>query len=163
MRQGHQVLAICLVVSLMPIEHFKRPTGIACGQPTTKSAGNDRSVEVVDLDALVGSKLRYLAQIDIADQINKGEWLVVFFHHDCTACTKSLPQLKARARKGERIAFVEIPPFARKGEEVIDPDASWALGKLSDDREWFFPMLTRVKLENGIVQQTWHGVSGKQP
>ena len=47
--------------------------------------------EVLEPETWIGKELPILEYIDIADQLKKGTWLILFYHHDCPDCRKEYP------------------------------------------------------------------------
>jgi hypothetical protein len=115
--------------------------------------------QIIDPEANVGRQLSFLDQIQAHQSISQGRWLLVMFHYDCLECRKSFPAFQDRARNGERIAFVEIPPLAPAAERIVKEDPAWVVTRLDDKKVWFFPMLTRFELEDGIVRKAWSGAT----
>ena len=96
--------------------------------------------EVLEPKTWIGKELPILEHIDIAEQIKTGNWLLLFYHHDCPDCQKAIPQYEQLARDlaGNeellRIALIEVPPYGRH-------PAHWntlcSFGQLADTKEWF--------------------------
>lgn len=97
------------------------------------------SHEVLEPGQWVGSTLPILEQIDIADRLRRGRWLVLLYHHDCPDCKSVLPEyrrLSVDLQENEaslRVALIEIAPYA--GERA-SAGALCATGRLSDAKRW---------------------------
>lgn len=113
--------------------------------------------DVIDPQASVGKRLPFLDQIAARSALSKGKWLLVIYHHDCPMCQEALPRYQDRSKKGERIAFVEVPPLATPAQQPVRKDPAWIVTSLTADRMWFFPMLTRFEIADGVVKRTWSG------
>ncbi len=118
------------------------------------------SYEVLEPETWVGKELPILEHIDIADKIKKGNWLVLFYHHDCPNCQAAISQYEQMARDLEgnedflQIAFVEVPPYAK---EKVNENSPCSVGKLPDTKEWFVTTPAVVLLEQSIVKRAWEG------
>jgi len=61
--------------------------------------------------------LAILEYIDTGDKLSNGNWLVLFYHHDCPDCAEAIKRyeqmgLNLRGRADFlRIAFIEVPPY----------------------------------------------------
>jgi hypothetical protein len=76
-----------------------------------------KQITQLRIEDWIGQRLPILDQIDIAHELSTGEWLVLFFHHDCGNCMQAALELAA-ANKGitsanspKTLAFIEVPPF----------------------------------------------------
>lgn len=115
---------------------------------------------VLEPEMWIGEELPILEYIDIGEQLRTGNWLVLFYHHDCPDCQEAIPQYEQMARyladneELLRIAFVEVPPF---GPTTVGMDGSWAVGSLSDSRDWFVTTPVVILVEDGQVHFGWQG------
>ncbi|KPL25101.1 MAG: hypothetical protein AMJ75_01985 [Phycisphaerae bacterium SM1_79] len=53
---------------------------------------------MLEPETWVGEKLPILEYIDIADQVEKGSWLLLFFRHDCPDCAAAIPKYEQIAQ-----------------------------------------------------------------
>jgi hypothetical protein len=95
--------------------------------------------------------------IDVGSQLTRGDWIVLLYRYDCDHCRRAVPKYMALAeQKNESIsssfAFIQIPPFAPDGQELIRPSAAVTIGRLSGKWDWFSPTPVMVRLHNGSVQ-----------
>ncbi len=96
---------------------------------------------VLEPETWIGKRLPILNHIDIADQLDKGHWIVILYHHQCPVCRKliskheQLPRVLGRLHDAVRVALVEIPP--RSGIGIVPSDSLSLLGNLSEARQWF--------------------------
>jgi len=76
-------------------------------------AGATASYEVLEPQTWVGKELPILDYMDIGDKLSNGNWLVLFYHHDCPDCAEAgLPP-----EGGISAAYVVIP--AAVGTRVV--------------------------------------------
>ena len=107
--------------------------------------------EVLEPSQWIGSTLPILEQIDIADQLRRGRWLVLLYHHDCPDCQALFPRYRRLAadlkENGSllRVALIEISPY---GDEQLLAGALCATGRLSDAKRW----LVRTPVALGLVE-----------
>ncbi|MCH7921149.1 MAG: hypothetical protein IIC50_24665 [Planctomycetes bacterium] len=109
------------------------------------------SYEVLEPSQWIGSTLPILEQIDIADRLRRGRWLVLLYHHDCLDCQAILPKYRRLAvdlqENGAylRVALIEISPY---GDEQPLAGALCATARLSDAKRW----LVRTPVALGLVE-----------
>lgn len=87
---------------------------------------------------------------DLGETIHGGEWLVVFFHHDCPHCQELLSLLKGRADLNTKLALVEVPPFDDVGSDRHHGLAN-AFGRLKGRYDWFIEAPTVIRVRQGTV------------
>jgi len=104
------------------------------------------SYEVLEPESWVGGELAILDYIDIGDKLRNGNWLVLFYHHDCPDCAEAI-------RRYEQMAFIQVPPY---GRSVVRNNPNYAVGKLLDIKEWFITTPVCVLLMSSEVQMVWH-------
>ena len=56
------------------------------------------SYEVLEPETWVGEKLPILEYIDIGKSLKKGNWVVLFYHHDCPDCARAIARYQQMAR-----------------------------------------------------------------
>ena len=130
---------------------------------TEPVAGNEpanvaASYEVLEPETWLGKELPILEYIDIASLLEKGNWLILFYHHDCPDCIEAIPKYEQIARElaGNedflRIALIEVPPY---GPTLLTPGSPCIPGRLTDKKQWFITTPAVILLENGTVQNSW--------
>jgi len=88
-----------------------------------------------------------------------GEQTVVLYSHTCGHCIESIPGYEARARAGENVTLVSMPPQPAAGQGPVSADTPCATGRLSDAREWFVQTPAEVRLQDGRVVFAQEAVS----
>jgi thiol-disulfide isomerase/thioredoxin len=143
-----------VVTSLLAVVLLSITTPIlALNQPPVITS----TYEVLEPETWVGKELPILEHIDIAEQLSKGTWLVLFYHHDCPDCRRAIPQYEQMARDlaGSkdflRIALIDVPPYG----SVPRADSPCLLGRLADIKEWFITTPTVTFLVNAKVEAAW--------
>ena len=140
------ILGVALLGLTAPILAFHEPAAVTS------------TYEVLEPKTWIGRELPILEHIDIAEQIKTGNWLLLFYHHDCPDCQKAIPQYEQMARDltGNedllRIALIEVPPY---GQSCIVPDAVCPLGRLADAKEWFITTPAATLLRHADVKTAW--------
>ena len=140
------VLGLVLLGTTSPILALNKPAIV-----TSK-------YEILEPKTWIGKELPLLPYIDIADQLKKGTWLVLFYHWDCPDCRKAIPQYQrvaydlARKAGSPRIAFVEMPLY---GERPLPKDPAYATGRLASTKEWFATTPMTVLLHARRVERVW--------
>lgn len=113
---------------------------------------------VLEPETWVGKKLPILEYIDIGEQLQKGSWVVLFYHYDCPHCAEVIPTYERMARdltgneEFLQIALIEVPPY---GQGPISQNSPCCLGRLADSKEWFVTTPAVVLLGDGKVTSSW--------
>jgi len=116
------------------------------------------SYEILEPRTWSGKRLPILEYIDIGEKLQKGNWLILLYHHDCPSCAKAIhkyeqiSRLAARREDFPQIAFVEVPPYSPSPASQNGP---CTLGRLSDAKQWFVSTPTVVLLKTGRVVNAW--------
>jgi hypothetical protein len=136
-------------------------------KPTVVEANGDLigqgSLIVLEPEKWIGKNLPLFDFIDIGDELKKGEWIVVFYHADCHTCQEAVPKYQRLARElagansKKRIAFVEMPPFARPSQNLMDSRIPASYGTLSATKEWFTTTPLAMTLAEGKVSAIAEG------
>lgn len=117
-----------------------------------KLSGSGKYV-ILEPQLWVGNRLPLLSYIDIGDELAKGEWIVVFYRHDCHRCKAAMPRYRQDAeqmiknRSQARFALVEMPPYGDLGM----PTEPCSRGKLSDGKRWSLEAPVELQMKNGRV------------
>jgi hypothetical protein len=123
--------------------------------PTPFRPGSDVRREILEPASWPGTLFPLLPQIATDAPLSSGDWIVVLHRPSCSSCrtvheeyAELDRELRARSA-GLRVAFVEVP---WSGEQLPPRRKSaYALGRLSEDRQWFVETPVIVKLQNGRV------------
>jgi hypothetical protein len=119
--------------------------------------GGNQSVIVVKPEKWLGRRCPLLPYVDIGDELSRGRWLVVLYHHDCPICREVVPAYEAKARVGEsdptapRVAFLAVPPHGAPLWQFA-PGRSCLKGRLTESKEWFVVTPAVIRLQDGVVQ-----------
>ncbi|MFB3894582.1 MAG: MauE/DoxX family redox-associated membrane protein [Phycisphaerae bacterium] len=144
------VAALALVVSAIPMLRFSPAKLTAAGA----MEGEDPTV-LLEPETWVGRPLPIAKHIDIADDVARGDWLVVLVRDGCAGCAALLPQLAAKARNVgpgmvAKIALVHVPPHKESSEPLFQ-DGLFLNGRLDESRDWFVQTPTVLRLKDGTV------------
>ncbi len=118
------------------------------------------SYEVLEPETWKDKKLPILENINVADTLEQGNWLLLLYHYDCPDCAKVIPEYQRIARdlagneEFLRVAFVEVPPFDQTDSQKQFPGL---VGKMDSSKEWFVTTPAVALLTNGIVRSAWEG------
>ena len=116
--------------------------------------------EVLEPKTWIGKELPILEYIDIAAQIKTGNWLLLFYHHDCPDCQKAIPQYEQMARDlaGNedflRIALIEVPPY---GQSQTASAGVCTLGRLDTFKKWILMTPATCFIRDDRVNAAWEG------
>ena len=104
-----------------------------------------------------------LKDINIQHKLRAGVWIVLMYHYDCPDCAKAVPKYEEmyKSLQGNEgtpnFAFVEMPPYGNKDQQLISPDSKVVRGFLNNTQKWFFQTPVVVVLDNGAVLKAWEG------
>jgi thiol-disulfide isomerase/thioredoxin len=106
-----------------------------------------------------------LNDVDIADTIKTGVWVIFMYHNDCPTCNEVLPSYlemqKSLAGNEDAInfAFIEMPPYEEGELQLIPSDFKVTRGQLSNKQKWFFETPVVVVLNDGIAVGAYEGTA----
>lgn len=102
---------------------------------------------VLEPKTWIGKELPILDYIDIGDQLRKGTWLVLFYHHDCPDCQKVIAELNKTdpGNLPAKVALIEIPPYS----DAVK--AKYLYGRLPNTKKWFVTTPAMFFLDNDKV------------
>jgi hypothetical protein len=122
------------------------------------------SAVVLAPEQWVGRRCPLLPYIDIGNELSRGRWLIVLYHHNCPRCQEVLLAYEERALAAAsdpaapRIAFVAVPPYGPPREQFA-PHSSCRHGRLSASKKWFVSTPAILLLHDGTAQpetaQSW--------
>jgi len=103
-----------------------------------------------------GNPLPLLGAIAHGEPLASGNWMILFYRHDCSHCEQALndwlDRTQGEARSaGLKRAIVEVPPYGRILGEWEAEDRGWLVTKLQETREWRFRTPVFVRLQQGRV------------
>ena len=105
----------------------------------------------------VGKRFPLLKYIDIGDQLAKGEWTVVLYHHACPKCEEVVArheELLADCTTipvERNVALVEVPLFGSGQPRRMTDSRPFVCACLDQAREWFVETPAEFVLEQGKV------------
>jgi hypothetical protein len=127
------------------------------------------SLVVLNPAAMLHKPFSLFGEIQRANELKKGKWLVIFYHYDCDICLQAIPHYQSLAVAQsnsvdqERIAFVAIPPIAPHGEDTIAPSSFYLHLSLRPDHQWLAMTPLVVALKDGIVIAAVQGEQAVEP
>ncbi|MBI1900439.1 MAG: hypothetical protein HYS13_04895 [Planctomycetia bacterium] len=111
-------------------------------------AGNGHTV-LVEPDNWVGKRLPLLAYLDIAQQVESGQWRVVFFREGCASCSAAISATfsDGGTEEGQSVAVV------RTGGSPAQHRTQWRClsGQTDTSIEWLMETPLIVDLMDGVV------------
>lgn len=136
-------------------------TGSTSG--VNKPAMITSSYEVLEPKKWMSSQLPLLEYIDIGETLAEGKWIVLFYNHDCKGCREEIKRYEDSAKSligvpnVPRIAFVEMPPYAKPGESFLSSKTPCSVGRLSDAKKWFVQTPQIITINDGQVTKVRQG------
>ena len=128
---------------------------ITADAPASLDAGGDLlgdgAFVILEPEAWVGQPCPLLTYIDTNADLAVGEQTLVLYSYNCGHCIESIPGYEARARAGESVVLVSMPPHAGSGQSPVAPDSPCSTARLSDAREWFVQTPAEIRLQDGRV------------
>jgi hypothetical protein len=97
----------------------------------------------------VGKPFPLVDDITDGKRLLRGNWLVVFYRHDCPRCQRAIERYEPidershQDPEGYRVLFVEVPPY---GPSARSPRMR---SRLTDRQEWFIVTPTELRISNG--------------
>jgi hypothetical protein len=136
------------------------PAAIAMGgyRPASLSPAGDIAsntpIVLLEPETWVGKRFPLLAYVDIGDRLEKGQWLAVLYHHDCSKCQEAMRELKTVANQadGLQVALIEMPPYGEASRGLSTP--LFVMGRLQVVKEWFAQTPVALVLNEGQVMKT---------
>ena len=134
------------------------------GMAFAPAATNSR-LAIPEPTALVNHRFPLFDSIDGASALQRGRWVVVFYHYDCDDCLAAIPNYRALAASEEgqadplKVAFIALPPFAPTGKDPVFASSNTLHLSLRRDPEWVAATPIMLVLESGRVRRA---VSGDQ-
>jgi hypothetical protein len=145
-RRGIAKFAICLGVATV----LAVATSFVVRAEATDHAGIHEYDDMTIVDPgewSNGTRLPLLSEIDVGEQLARGQWTVLLVHYDCPTCLAVLDRLRdGQMSTARKVAILEVPPLG-----PIPPMEACLMGRLSPDRDWFVPTPTRIELNDGLV------------
>lgn len=133
------IMSITLIATLLLFRLADRRTVSAEGGAT--SGG----LLILEPDKWVAQSLPIAESIDL--DLKVGDWTVLLHRHDCPLCQAVIPQFENRAKNGERIVLVEVPPYG----DFEPRTEACTYRRLKDDHEWFVQTPVEIRLHDGVV------------
>lgn len=126
-------------------------------RPATMAASGeivgDSTVVFLDPESWAGRPFPLFRYIDIASPLSKGDWNLLFYHHDCPECQRVLQRRIAQlsnATSRKPLACIEVPPLLPSAPPPIAGTLA-VHGKLRPSRQWFLATPVEVALHDGVV------------
>jgi len=169
LRSGRAIFGICIALAasaLLWSVYLLRPTP-ALG--STSPAATDGGLVVLDPSDWLNKPFPLFDEIDGAEELRAGRWLVVFYHYDCDTCRQAIPKYRALATGTEnhadacRVAFIAMPPIAPPGEDPIPPSPDYLRLSLRPDHDWFATTPVVAAIDNGKVLSAADGEVALSP
>ncbi len=97
-------------------------------------------------------------QKPLRERLVEGEWIVVFYRHDCPKCQEELPKYEVLARRSvvdpdaPRVALIEIPPYGKLHKQLLPADTACVFGRLNDGKDWFVETPVQLTVRDGEVR-----------
>ena len=153
-RLGFAMAGLAMVVSLTL---WRMPAMAALPAPggITFASG----LAILEPEKWTGQPLPILDYLEgDKSDLASGAWSLIIYSNDCDHCRQFVPQAVAEATSsGAQYAFVELPPFAPPGAELIPVSAGLKLLRLSDKQEWFAQTPILMQMQNGCVTSVKQG------
>lgn len=116
-------------------------------------------IVIIEPTRWVGQPLPILAHVDIAEQLARGSWILVFYRQGCEKCDFVLSKYtrwaaeSADDAKAARVAFVEmaVSSTAERPIRVASAAPGIVTGSFRDSRRWFCKTPSIVHLSDGLV------------
>lgn len=114
-------------------------------------------IVVLEPEQWIGKPFPLKRHIDQGEQLGRGSWNVVLYHHDCPNCQKLIAEIQndghvpASNTNHQKTMLVEMPPYGPDYQDVSEDVARVSYARLSDQREWFVSAPAQIQLAEGTV------------
>ena len=155
------ILILWLAIGL-PAVHAMSSYTPATMSETGSIFGSDEVV-VFEPEKWIGKRLPLLNHIDVGNQLRKGQWRVLLYHHDCPQCRETIRAYVQCAQGStlksdfSRIALVEIPPYGDSINAMELERTTCLLAKLNSTKTWFVETPVWLVIQDGDVVAVDHG------
>jgi hypothetical protein len=114
--------------------------------------GNGRMV-VLTPERWLGKRFPLLDYIAASDQLKRGNWFVLLYHHDCPTCRGAIGDLpRILSRLGaKQVALIELPPYGDEIEAHDFKGITLTDKQLDNAREWFVESPVGLLIGEGVV------------
>ena len=152
-RRAAMLIVVWVAVSVPVLFAAANPSMVALSDADA-SIGNGKVV-LLSPEKWVGEQFPLHGYIDKGDQLRRGSWIVLFYHHDCPQCQAVIEDYELLADRlqsqpnGPRIALIEMPPFGYLPQAGSPLFVSLKIEPVND---WFIKTPSQVKLHDGMVQ-----------
>jgi hypothetical protein len=109
----------------------------------------------------IGKQFPLFKYINISDMLSQGNWIILFYRHDCHKCLQAISKYREMANETVsngnfmKIAFLELPPYEEIDAEIRESWAPYIKGKLDNRHEWYVATPIIMTLRNGQVSALW--------
>lgn len=160
--RGVVVLSVSLVLGLAAAIAISNQNRAASSEAAEDVVGNGRIV-VLKPEKWVGKRFPLFDHIAFSDDLKRGNWFVLLYHHDCPGCQEVLPKVRELVGRIDgttaiQVAVVEMPPYGDDGDPGFAMLKPRFFGRLSDSREWFVETPLAVLVRDGRVTEARIGV-----
>lgn len=127
---------------------------------TSDGVIGESSIVVLDPEKWLGKPFPLRDYIDLGEQLVNGRWTVVLYHQSCPKCQTLVAEYEALSEDTlsfddkDRVALIEIPPFAAKRTDRQIAKSSLHYGRLFHDRDWFAQTPVVLEIVDGVVTHT---------
>lgn len=102
----------------------------------------------------VGRPFPLLPYVITAQDVSRGNWLILLFHPGCPKCQhviQHLSEYKLADWPDERVMLVEVPPYSTETEKFNQKDLQYEMGRLEEGWDWFVQTPALLRLANAKV------------
>lgn len=147
------LVAVCLQLpkpgNVVPTQQHDSQTFSAALKSSWRDVLVAHRYVLLDYEELVGHEFPLLEDVDIGEQLSKGEWEVFLKRQDCGVCNALLPRFLSLSTEQTQLAVVELDPSTvhlktHRGVEngrVIIPDGETLVAKAAV-----------IRLSDGVVE-----------
>lgn len=114
-------------------------------------------IVVLEPHKWVGSAFPLLNHVDGAEQLRKGKWVVLLYHHDCPLCQQEIDRYENAARESPRgadtprLALIELPRASAAGGGATVQTSLGLAGRLTTAKKWYAKTPAVLRVEDGVV------------
>jgi hypothetical protein len=120
------------------------------------SVDDEAAVIVLQPESWVGQRFPLLAHIDIGSQLDRGNWILMFYRQNCPECKKAIARYVALAYElanrvdGMKVALVEVPT-EQATLPAVNSGKMCARARLSGKKRWAGTVPWFLRTNDGVV------------
>jgi hypothetical protein len=116
------------------------------------SRAGSEEILIAEPDTWSSARFPMLEDIDVAEDLEEGNWLLVLYLPQCEVCQRVIKQCEERAHsEGSWLALIVVQPDSSSRDEPYRSNHGVVHGRLRQGRSWIVRVPVCLRLRDGIV------------